>query len=159
MPPLAHIAAGTLQIVRSALGAVRVAAHVAVPPWNLVHVLRVLHFAACLRRGVHGAEDVPQIVHKGMHNAPRPVAVHLPSVVVHGSGFVLVAVHVPRFCSMSAALPRMSHIAHVAVHTLDWLRGGRPGTYSTSHASRTNINRCADSLQFSARSNSAQRVQ
>ncbi|KAJ7354439.1 hypothetical protein DFH08DRAFT_44979 [Mycena albidolilacea] len=75
------------------------------------HVLRIPHLAAYLPRGVHGAEHVPHIVHKGVHDsrfahAPRHVAVHLPSVVVHGSGFVLVAAHVPRVYCIAAHVPR-----------------------------------------------------
>ncbi|KAJ7796721.1 hypothetical protein B0H14DRAFT_70408 [Mycena olivaceomarginata] len=66
--------------------------------------------ATCLPRGVHGAEHVPHIVHKGVYNsrfahAPRHVAVHLPSVVVHGSGFVLVAARVPRVCCIAPHVP------------------------------------------------------
>ncbi|KAJ7816045.1 hypothetical protein B0H14DRAFT_3148715 [Mycena olivaceomarginata] len=84
------------------------------------HVLRAPDVAAYLPRGMHGAEHVPHIVHKGVHDsrfahAPRHVVVHLPGVVVHGSGFVLVAA----MSLASAALPRMSHMAHVAVYALD----------------------------------------
>ncbi|KAJ6590920.1 hypothetical protein B0H10DRAFT_2057934 [Mycena sp. CBHHK59/15] len=93
-------------------------AHVAVRVLHLVytpaHVLHVPHVAAYLPRGVHGAEHVAHIVHEGVHDsrfahAPRHVAVHLPSVVVHGSGFVLAAAHVPRVCRIAAHVPRRTH--------------------------------------------------
>ncbi|KAJ6608561.1 hypothetical protein B0H10DRAFT_2067604, partial [Mycena sp. CBHHK59/15] len=90
-------------------------AHVAVRALHLVytpaHVLHVPHVAAYLPRGVHGAEHVAHIVHEGVHDsrfahAPRHVAVHLPSIFVHGSGFVLAAAHVPRVCRIAAHVPR-----------------------------------------------------
>ncbi|KAJ7897607.1 hypothetical protein B0H14DRAFT_2676255 [Mycena olivaceomarginata] len=69
-----------------------------------------LYRARRLPRGVHGAELVPHTVHRGVHDsrfahAPRHVAVHLPSVIVHGSGFVLVVAHVPRICCIATHVP------------------------------------------------------
>ncbi|KAJ7882613.1 hypothetical protein B0H14DRAFT_3857520 [Mycena olivaceomarginata] len=121
-PLVAHIAAGAFHIVRGAahaLCAVRVAVHVPLSctspcaPSTFIHpehVFRAPHVAAYLPRGMHGAEHVPHIVHKGVHDsrfphAPRHVIVHLPGVVVHGSGFVLVAAHVPRVCCIAAHVP------------------------------------------------------
>ncbi|KAJ7825917.1 hypothetical protein B0H14DRAFT_3725721 [Mycena olivaceomarginata] len=125
-PLVAHIATGTLHVLCThALRAVRVTAHVPLsrtspcvastlytPP---AHVLRIPHLAAYLPCGVRGAEHVPHIVHKGVHDsrfahAPRHVTVHLPSVVMHGSGFVLVAAHVP--CPSCARTP------YIFLHTV-----------------------------------------
>ncbi|KAJ7698829.1 hypothetical protein B0H14DRAFT_3904700 [Mycena olivaceomarginata] len=128
----------------------------------IVHVaVRALHFLYTpnMSSALPTFPPTPHIVHKGVHDsrfahAPRHVVVHLPGVVVHGSGFVLVAA----MSLASAALPRMSHMAHVAVYALDLATRWASDSYSALHCasalhpaaaapSCTNINRAETHIQ------------